>query len=648
MADLLLAEHDYQVADFLERGVSGIAEWVALGPSAMAALENRGIKYVIPEDFHSPDELTAICLETHSCVMELCDLLDGQLHQANPELREMECYPFRFSVFGLMMLFDSIRGRIFQLRRIFDAFPKHRLHVHRGPEHADRFFEVEFSLRDTIWGRVASLPDWGRTLLTYPEPTPGQKTSSSGSRLEAWKSALKRRVLRSPILGTLCQLLMRRDWVGLWSLVRKNDANYLVTGGLYDWKYVIPLLRSVGCRSLQVSPEYFASNAELDRNVRKRDGDGPNLAATIGARILRIAGVDFASLVESRLQWIWHSSAERFAEVKNRFAALEQRLKPLAILRGSCATAIDHAINQAARKHGIPVISWQHGAVYYKTRITQFCDYADRMSADFVLVNGNEVERAFREFGYQFPGTVIPVGSPSLENVRAHCQRLDDRRSTRGLRILYATTCYMQNHWYMGWEPAFSDRLFYRDQAALAAGLVNLQESDGCKIIIKLHPNRSYLTPPWVAQYECKPGIEFARGTPTFQELLTDCDAVVLDFPSTTLLQALATSLPVFVLTRHLHFPKDVQEVLKRRAMVAEDTTDLAAMLRRFVQSGSYAAETSDAEFLTAYATHRNDGQAARRVFEVIRDQTLGRTAQRSPDRISPVVQPPPKSPALH
>ncbi len=63
MENLLLAEHDYQVQDFISRELHINGEWIALGPSAMHCLHNKGILYDIPEDFYTISEFENVCIK---------------------------------------------------------------------------------------------------------------------------------------------------------------------------------------------------------------------------------------------------------------------------------------------------------------------------------------------------------------------------------------------------------------------------------------------------------------------------------------------------------------------------------------------------------------------------------------------------------
>src|SRR5437588_6511948 len=121
---LLLVEDELHVEDMLARGWGeGCHPWIALGPSAMVALDSRRIAYSIPEDFHSWADLTVLCADLHNRVERLCDELDERLLTLRPELARQATRPFRFYIFPLMILFDSVGSRIYQLRRVLEAYP---------------------------------------------------------------------------------------------------------------------------------------------------------------------------------------------------------------------------------------------------------------------------------------------------------------------------------------------------------------------------------------------------------------------------------------------------------------------------------------------------------------------------------------------
>ena len=123
MDNLFLVEHSGQVEDLLSQGMKDKGTWIALGPSAMWALDRAGISYKIPEDFYIHRELGEICLKNHQRVEELCRELDKIIRKFSPDLVKLKMQPFLFSMFPLIVAFDALVSRIFQLQAILKVNP---------------------------------------------------------------------------------------------------------------------------------------------------------------------------------------------------------------------------------------------------------------------------------------------------------------------------------------------------------------------------------------------------------------------------------------------------------------------------------------------------------------------------------------------
>jgi hypothetical protein len=614
MTALLLAEHAHQVRDFIDRGLAADSRWVALGPAAMASLDELGVSYQIPEDFYSVDEFANFCDETHRQVEFLCEQLDDRLLTFYPELNARNLRPFRFHIFPLMMIFDAVRGRIFQLEKIFGGFRGHTVHIHhqdlqwRGPG-------LIFDNAQTLWGQVAAITKGRACLKTFPEL---QSHRSSGNGGGSVRSRIKNSILKSISLTSAARLIDLRNYRGLLSFMRSGGGALLVVNAPYEWTPILMEFTKERRRVIFITDNYFQSSGQFDESAPRSGGFDEALSdAEIGA-CFRYEEVGYQSLLRPQLHWIWDHSPRQFLATATCIEALQHRHSVSALLRCSSASGLDHAINQSARNLGIPVFTWQHGAVSYSTRITQFRDYADRMTADFTFVYGEQAEAAYTQYGREFSARVVPIGAPSLDSISRVNRGKQQRSKGQILKVLYATTNFMQNHWYCGWDPPFSDRIFFRDQALIVSYLQSAAEAGGAEIVIKLHPSYEYSEPPWVAKITRVKGIHTIKDQGSFETLLAEADAVVLDFPSTVLLQSIATSLPVFVLVRHWQFPHAVRERLQRRAIVCDSAAELVNRLQEFIETSGYPADPQETSFLQGFGTYLNDGRSHERALNLV------------------------------
>src|SRR5258706_14660789 len=133
ISTLLLVERDDQVKDFIARGLHQDAQWIALDVSAAAYLDQLNLPYAHPAEFYDAKDLEAICLQGHRQIAALCQSLDTKLQQDDPALAAAGVRPFEFHIVPLTMMTDALRGRIFQLKQLFKAFPTQRICIHRPP-----------------------------------------------------------------------------------------------------------------------------------------------------------------------------------------------------------------------------------------------------------------------------------------------------------------------------------------------------------------------------------------------------------------------------------------------------------------------------------------------------------------------------------
>jgi hypothetical protein len=637
MARLLLAEHAHQVEDFVRRGVHDPDQWIALGPSAMASLDSMGLDYKIPEDFYQAGDLADFCDDTHKLVRRLCEFLDLRLPDHSPAIKSLGLPVFRFNIFALLVLFDGVRSRIFQLAKIFAAYPDYTIQIHKSETCESRATDLFFSNKDTLWGRVASLKGWQVSLELLSDLDPNERTTTRSVAPTA-RQKVKRLISKSPFLTSAARLSSQRNYHGLWNLFARTRATVLVINEPYEWAHILPRLSKEGLKILFVSEGHFSdgnneSGEELRPGFKLLESD-PSFQ-----RYFEFGGVDYYPLLKDRLAWIWHASPGLFEDVSRKVSELKERHNISALLRCSSAPGTDHAINESARRFGIPVLVWQHGAVSCYRKITQFRDYADLMTSDYTFVFGKDVAAAYGQTGREFPARVIAVGAPSLDAIANSKEYSAARPRQSGpaggrKRLLYATSNYMQNHWYYGWPPPQSDRKFFQDQLCIVNYLRTASEQGLVDAIVKLHPAPEYLDPPWVSDLNTTDALRVVKGEESFDDLLKRSDVVVLDFPSTTLLKSLATASPVFVLTGHCLFNAEAQAMLGKRAVAVGKADELVSALRSFFADGSYPANVKDQSFLKGYGTHLNDGKSGARALEILSDILA------DPDRLSPEALP--------
>ncbi len=622
MQNAFVVEHAHQVDDILCRGIEGEAHWLAVGPSAIHRLRRADMPYEIPENFFDTEALAKVCEDSHDRLWSLCDRVDQWIWAHHPRLESLAIRPMRFHFFPLVQLFDVLRSRSFIFERLAGAFPTSTLWVHYAEPSIPTGDQLGFRDRDTLWGLIGRMLIPESRIRVLPEPL------STAARRPPWyrispRAEGKRLAKHSIVLATMARYIGRRDLPGLLhALAPGSRRSLLVVGAPVEWNYALPALRDAGFRMLFTDYELFHHNSLLRRAQGFRlpaeleDDPSVNHAFLCG-------GSSLYPILRDRVGWIVNESPRILESIAHAVPNLLRRYRVASLLTSAMNSALAYTVNQSARRAGVPVVAWQHGLMSANGPHSQFSEYRHCMTASTTLTWGRASEQAHSlqpgerlKFGTQ----IASVGAASLDRLFGARQLRRAGRSQRKPRnLLYATSNYYGNDWYFGMPPGYSDRLFYLDQDGIVCALSSLAERRDLDVVVKLHPTTP--DPPFAheVRQDSRCGrLSVVKAEATLTRLLDWTDAVILDLPTTSLLQAIAAGLPVFVLLRHWRHGAEGEEILARRAVCAETIDDLLQKVETFVREGHYAADIEDTEFLRAYGTHLNDTKSAERAAKIV------------------------------
>jgi hypothetical protein len=190
--------------------------------------------------------------------------------------------------------------------------------------------------------------------------------------------------------------------------------------------------------------------------------------------------------------------------------------------------------------------------------------------------------------------------------------------------VLYATTNYYRENLYVSGEPLFSDTDLWTTQQEI----LKVLGRSGTTVAFKPHPRdcnekhfKKFLEDKKIEN------ITIIKDM-AFPELVACAGLVVIDTPTTTLLQAIATRKPVFVLTRHLHLNEDADKLLRKRVYCCESRDKFLFLLGRYLITGPLPDEpdVENREFLEWYGVYRDDGKVAERVLSVFQTEFVCKT----------------------
>ena len=240
------------------------------------------------------------------------------------------------------------------------------------------------------------------------------------------------------------------------------------------------------------------------------------------------------------------------------------------------------------------------------------------------LVFGEGVARSYsrmlEKYAVQDPPDIIPVGSSSVDRIAREAARPTGHRKHK--RILYVTTSYLLNTWYISFVRREFDENLWQVQRDILRVFAEHPENE---YIIKLHPGHSSRKP--IADYLEDIGLTNVRlivKEERIEDLYDWADNILLDLISTSILQVCTTEKPIHVYSGLYQYDREVIRLLAKRASVYEEKDEFIEGVKQAVQGHeTTVVDPGNKEFLECFGTHLSDGRAAQRASEVVRDVLL-------------------------
>lgn len=410
-------------------------------------------------------------------------------------------------------------------------------------------------------------------------------------------------------------------------LLPGRDRVLVVRGG-YDLDILVRRAMTAGCRVEYWTRASRRTRLSVDdtRTVEAIRKDArlvwPSLAASQRFRApFAINGLDLFSLVEPGLRHFVTSvvpgTAEDFLTASR--CLRERRYRAVLAPAGIREATLLHA----ARRAKVPVVIYQHGG-YVGTCEQLFWDLTDLGNADHLFVYGEGVREYFagRPVVPGFRRAEMHVtGSARLEEIagdfsaRAAAPRV--RRAYgagAALKVLYVPT---KTSGYA--RPLVADS--YPE-----VGYHMLQHR--VLAMMRDFPNASFVYKPFadsddrlvreIASSLAVTNCRIERET-KLPALMEDADIIVMDFPSTGLLEAALTDkvLIVYADRRSLRLQPAAAALLRRRAAVTETEDDFLGALRAAL-GGRVAGDVNDDAYARAFALDPAGGSPTQRAWSTL------------------------------
>jgi len=596
---LILVENEEEVRVLADKlGNTTDFFWVALAPFAIPELEKLNLHFEVIDKYFSKKELwDATGYNTYNRVSDLIAFVDNFIKKNIKEIGDiniLHCYKHQ-----LLLLFDGIIYRLFALDSLIRKLEPVSIFICCRKSESFSSRDYLFSLNDTLWVKCLSLPEWNNikiNLITYHLL---QRDNPEIKRRKAFKEVIK----QIPMFYKLVKSVRICRKFGWKSFVKPftNNKKIILIPPEYEWSSTIPIFLKNGF--------YFDFIDLLDyKGMKKYSMCITNVIEKLKKERyykdkFSFHQYNFYSILNPIIEKMLLDGLTRSFYIQKKIRKIIKKNTPRAILFSAISNPDYWLWVQFFKKSKIPIICWQHGSQsFYEGRGTA---ETELLYTDYYFTYGPDVTEAYNQLKSEYNFRSVNIGSSTIDVLK------DIKGSEK--YILYATTNYYQNHLYFGIYPPFSDIDLYYVQKKILNFLGSLKNE---RIIFKLHPNVSFrIYPDLILK---KNNIEVIRTEKSFIELLPDAKLIILDWPSTTLLQAAATRKPIFVLTNFSKLKPEALILLRRRAVCGETVEQLIEALNFYLKHGIYPSDVHDREFLKMYGTYFDDGKSAERAFNKI------------------------------
>jgi len=501
---------------------------VALTPAAEIALERADRPFTTPAAHVSERDVLGPGRANYAKTERMCETLDELIAAAVPLVRHEQLRPARWHYMPLKAALDGVWLRSVELRNLLTRVAATEV-VFARPDAAEPTDIVDE--RASIYASVLDvlLPALG--IAAYAVPVRRTPPPSAGAPVGTSR-------LRSAIANRVRRLRARPP--------RSRGLRILCADRLYGIPPIAGELRRQGHEV---------------RYYERGDGAQPSLPAAELLEAFEASAELRRELVWDDVDW-WPALAPRLRalvehglpQALGEYAAARDAvdaLAPDALLTSMAALAPQKAVCAAARRAGVPTIVSRHGEV--GTRDSPMPAYQDVDAVDWALCWGSW-EAAWVERHAGSKTQTVVVGSPYVEQstARAPARAAIRRRlavAPESRCALYVPTALAGNWWYEGRHVPL-DRDYIRQGGEIIDTLLASELDD---VLVKELPTDGP-SPLEARSRPSRPGprLRFI-GAPPFSGLIHLANAVVLDAPSTALVQALFGSARIYIVDYPLY-----------------------------------------------------------------------------------------------
>jgi hypothetical protein len=603
--------------------------FVVFGVDAAYQLQVHGIEYCKPEDFYERQILNSRASEIYFQQVCWVEKVDQWLQREIPGFKELNFKPAHANFCFLKRFFDQLIIITFQLNNVLEKLRPSTVYYFKPGK--DQLNE-RLIFHQNLVGRILPL----LTLLLGIEPgeismkaldgIPENENTSTGFSSPTLKQQVLEKLpkeitselgtLKQQGLGNYFRIIPNRLWGKEKILVVKNG---------YDVGSVVTELARLGFQ-LELS---WVLKGRQDSDIRETmSKQWANLFEYQELScFLPQQNEELWNLAKERLFFWWHQVIPETWEIflKAREKLESQRVRGIVTTSpGGQWRHRDIAILLASKSLSIPIIMYQHGGFVGSCQHLMW-DLTDLWQADYLLCYGEGVQSYFRERNthYQEPmAKPLAIGSSRLDSLVSHefqqktIERKSYARENSRQLVLYIPTAFRMVDRYLCCDSYEDISYLHLQQSIIRA----IQKNRNIQLVYKafLGTPSANVIPEFIRKQA--PDAIIIENVKLY-EIMWTVDKIIVDFPSTALLEVLLTDKPIlsYVEKDSIHMLEAAKELLRKRVHLAETAEEFISKLNNFLESNEIEGVCrTNEEFLLHYGTYSPDGQSVSRSASTI------------------------------
>jgi hypothetical protein len=568
--------------------------WIALEPFCIPKLEREGHQYKIVEDFFDKKEFfEKVALVSEEKIKDLSEFTQQWVKKKFPRWADVQLPFLEYSYYYLTILFDGIFSRVFILNKILAALGPKEAFICKRKNLESRSLQFPWSTYESVWADCAEMMQ-DRKKCVWHVVEYGEAKDSSVVE----KSSLKKTIRN--FLPGFYNILRTIKREGLKEGIRFPKTKKLVAlDSGFQWPFTEALFKERGYRLFFLNKDINPYHFEESNHDHLGEIDTGNL--------LDYQGIKISPLAKHHLNQIIGLALKKMHKDYKRAIRLFKKIKPSAVLFSVVTTPEKWVVLQAARWLKIPLFCWGHGASgqakYTKQKTNEL------LVCDFYLTQGEGSQTTYNRYK-SFHFVPIPTGFPTLDRLS---EMMKKNRFQPKYDFIYVTTNYYQNRFHLSFYPGIFDNELFLVQRKI----IDFLKEQNLRSLLKIVPTSSF-KPFFYSQFKnSNIAVEHRK---SFTELLPLAKAVIIDAPTTVLLEALTTKIPIFVLTKFIRLIPQADDLLQRRAECCADEEALINALKSYIHREIYKPDVNNKDYLRAFGTYTNDGRSTERGVQNILD----------------------------